>query len=220
MNSRNINNTKILIVGLGGIGSQLTELIVPALEISGLQVEVNLMDGDVVEQKNLAHQRFTNTDLNQPKVTALSKRHSTYENVKVIPHVNNLTSIGQLDGYDIIVVAVDREKPRNIVHDSEAQWLDLRCQGDGWLMIDSDTEKRILGYIPQNTQAVSCQLPGAIDEGNIEFGFAAVAALGAQWVIQKVRIINGHNSKVPKFSMGYLSYGQINTSAFGGELHG
>ena len=212
MSSEIINKTKILIVGLGGIGSQLTELIVPALEISGLQVELNLMDGDMVEQNNLAHQRFTNRDLNQSKVAALSKRYTTYENVKTIPHKNNLTSISQLEGYDLIVVAVDREEPRNMVHDSEAQWLDLRCQGDGWLMINSDTDKTILNNIPQNRQAVSCQLPGAIDGGNIEFGFAAVAAIGAQWIIQKVRILNGYESKVPKFSMGYLSYGQMKTS--------
>ena len=53
------DNIRILVVGLGGIGSQLTELIVPALDISGLNVELNLMDGDVVEDNNLAHQRFS-----------------------------------------------------------------------------------------------------------------------------------------------------------------
>ena len=220
MSSDIINRTNILIIGLGGIGSQLTELIVPALEISGLQVELNLMDGDSVEPHNLAHQRFTNQDLNQSKVVALTKRHSTLDNIKIIGHELNLTSVNQLDGYDLIVVAVDREQPRKMVHDSKAQWLDLRCQGDGWLMIDSDTDKTILNNIPQNTQAVSCQLPGAIDGGNIEFGFAAVAAIGAQWVTQKVRIVNGFQSKVPKFSMGYLTYGVMNSPISGGAING
>ena len=81
------------------------------------------------------------------------------------------------------------------------------------MLIDSDTNTSILNKIPNNKQPVGCQLPGAIESGNIEFGFAAVAALGAQWVMQKLRIINGHQSKTPKFSMGYLTHGQMKTSA-------
>ena len=203
---------KILVVGLGGIGSQLTELIVPALDISGLNVELNLMDGDVVENNNLAHQRFSSEDENSPKVEVLQQRYQRYEHVKTIAHNNNLTTQSQLEGYDIIVVAVDRQEPRNLVHKSDAHWVDLRCQGDGWFLIDSDTNKSILDKIPNNKQPVGCQLPGAIESGNIEFGFAAVAALGAQWVMQKLRIINGHQSRTPKFSMGYLTHGQMKTS--------
>ena len=206
------DNIKFLVVGLGGIGSQLTELIVPALDISGLNVELNLMDGDIVEDNNLAHQRFSSEDENSPKVEVLHQRYQRYDNVKTIAHNNNLTVQSQLEGYDIIVVAVDRQEPRNLVHSSDAHWVDLRCQGDGWMLIDSDTNTSILNKIPNNKQPVGCQLPGAIESGNIEFGFAAVAALGAQWVMQKLRI-NGHQSKTPKFSMGYLTHGQMRTSA-------
>ena len=207
------NQIKLLVVGLGGIGSQLTELIVPALDISGLNVELYLMDNDVVDESNLAHQRFSWKDKNIPKVEALQQRYQRYEHVNTIAHNNNLTIQSQLEGYDIIVVAVDRQEPRDLVHSSDAQWVDLRCQGDGWMLIDSDTNRSILNKIPNNKQPVGCQLPGAIENGNIEFGFAAVAALGAQWVMQKLRIINGHQSKTPKFSMGYLTHGQMKTSA-------
>ena len=206
------DNIRLLVVGLGGIGSQLTELIVPALDISGLNVELNLMDGDVVEVNNLAHQRFSGEDENSPKVEVLQQRYQRYEHVTTIAHNNNLTTQSQLEGYDIIVVAVDRQEPRNLVHSSDAYWVDLRCQGDGWMLIDSDTNTSILNKIPNNKQPVGCQLPGAIESGNIEFGFAAVAALGAQWVMQKLRIIKGHQSKTPKFSMGYLTHGQMKTS--------
>ena len=207
------NQIKLLVVGLGGIGSQLTELIVPALDISGLNVELYLMDNDVVDESNLAHQRFSREDKNIPKVEALQQRYQRYEHVNTIAHNNNLTVQSHLEGYDIIVVAVDRQEPRDLVHSSDAQWVDLRCQGDGWMLIDSDTNTSILNKIPNNKQPVGCQLPGAIESGNIEFGFAAVAALGAQWVMQKLRIINGHQSKTPKFSMGYLTHGQMKTSA-------
>ena len=208
-----LDNIKLLVVGLGGIGSQLTELMVPALEISGLNVELHLMDNDVVDESNLAHQRFSSEDKDSPKVEALQQRYQRYEHVKTIAHNNNLTSQSQLADYDIIVVAVDRQEPRNLVHGSDAHWVDLRCQGDGWLLIDSDTNRSIVSSIPNNKQPVGCQLPGAIESGNIEFGFAAVAALGAQWVMQKIRMLAGHNSKTPKFSMGYLTHGQMKTSA-------
>ena len=209
----NSEKIKILVVGLGGIGSQLTELVVPALNISQFNVELNFMDGDIVENNNLAHQRFSSEDEDSPKVEVLQQRYQRYEHVKTIAHNNNLTSQSQLADYDIIVVSVDRQEPRNLVHGSDAHWVDLRCQGDGWLLIDSDTNRSIVGSIPNNKQPVGCQLPGAIESGNIEFGFAAVAALGAQWVMQKIRMLAGHNSKTPKFSMGYLTHGQMKTSA-------
>ena len=209
----NSEKIKILVVGLGGIGSQLTELVVPALNISQFNVELNFMDGDIVDNNNLAHQRFSSEDEDSPKVEVLQQRYQRYEHVKTIAHNNNLTSQSQLADYDIIVVAVDRQEPRNLVHGSDAHWVDLRCQGDGWLLIDSDTNRSIVSSIPNNKQPVGCQLPGAIESGNIEFGFAAVAALGAQWVMQKIRMLAGHNSKTPKFSMGYLTHGQMKTSA-------
>ena len=209
----NSEKIKILVVGLGGIGSQLTELVVPALNISQFNVELNFMDGDIVENNNLAHQRFSSEDEDSPKVEVLQQRYQRYEHVKTIAHNNNLTSQSQLADYDIIVVSVDRQEPRNLVHGSDAHWVDLRCQGDGWLLIDSDTNRSIVSSIPNNKQPVGCQLPGAIESGNIEFGFAAVAALGAQWVMQKIRMLAGHNSKTPKFSMGYLTHGQMKTSA-------
>ena len=67
------DNVKLLVVGLGGIGSQLTELIVPALDISGLNVELNLMDNDVVDESNLAHQRFSREDKTATKSKHFSK---------------------------------------------------------------------------------------------------------------------------------------------------
>ena len=212
----NSERIKILVVGLGGIGSQLTELVVPVLSISNFSIELTLMDGDVVEPSNLAHQRFTITDLNQPKVIQLAKRYESFGNIAVASRVENLISADQLKGYDIVVVAVDRDTPRNLVHSCTAHWVDLRCQGDGWLLLDNNTDESVRRQIPTNQHPVSCQMPGAIENGNIEFGFAAVAALGAQWLVQKVRIINGQSSKTPKFSMGYLTYGQMSASVFGG----
>ena len=205
----------VLIVGLGGIGSHLTDLIAPVLRNALFlpQIRLHLMDGDIVEEGNLGHQRFTEDDIGKSKAEALSKRHNVGRRLSVIIHDKNLTSASQLEGYDIIVVAVDRQEPRGLVHNSDAHWVDLRCRGDGWLLIDSDTNRNILAKIPQNEKPVGCQLPGAAIDDNIEFGFAAVAALGAQWLMQKIRMLDGRTkSRTPKFSMGYLTHGQMKTS--------
>ena len=94
----NSEKIKILVVGLGGIGSQLTELVVPALNISQFNVELNFMDGDIVENNNLAHQRFSSEDEDSPKVEVLQQRYQRYEHVKTIAHNNNLTTQSQLEG--------------------------------------------------------------------------------------------------------------------------
>ena len=131
----------VLIVGLGGIGSQLTDLIAPVLRSTLLlpEIRLHLMDGDIVEEGNLGHQRFTEHDIGKSKAEVLSKRHHVGWKLPVIIHNKNLTSASQLEGYDIIVVAVDRQAPRQLVHNSDAHWVDLRCRGDGWLLIDSNT---------------------------------------------------------------------------------
>ena len=200
---------KILIVGLGGIGSQLTDLVVPALNIGHISVELYLMDDDNVELHNIGHQKYQHHEIGQSKVSSLNERYSIYQNVKIIPIEEKLTENTQLEMYDIIVVSVDRDNPRKIVHSSGKAWVDLRCQGDGWMMLDSDTDSNIICSFPKNEQPVSCQLLGAIDEGNIQFGFAAVAAIGAQWVLQKIRMSHGVTTKVPRFSMGYLTHGEM-----------
>ena len=61
----------LLLVGAGGIGTQLSELLVAALRRVGLQGTITLMDADTVEASNLGHQRFTEDDIGQPKVTCL-----------------------------------------------------------------------------------------------------------------------------------------------------
>ena len=104
---------------------------------------------------------FLREDKNIPKVEALQQRYQRYEHVKTIAHNNNLTVQSQLEGYDIIVVAVDRQEPRNLVHSSDAHWVDLRCQGDGWMLIDSDTNTSISTRFQttNNQSVVNCLVP-------------------------------------------------------------
>ena len=55
MNKDDNNSTnRVLIVGLGGIGSNLLDLVVPVLSKSMQSLEIHLMDDDLVDLSNLA----------------------------------------------------------------------------------------------------------------------------------------------------------------------
>ena len=126
----------LLLVGAGGIGTQLAELLVAALRRVNLQGTITLMDADVVEASNLGHQRYTAEDIGRAKVTALASRLDEPDSsLRVKGVVNNLRSADQFDGHDLVVVCVDRPEPRRLVHALKVPWLDVRCSGDGWMVL-------------------------------------------------------------------------------------
>ena len=206
-------NPNVLIVGLGGIGSNLLELVVPALNRCDLNTNITIMDDDVVDYSNLGHQRFSVNDVKSTKVSVLSGRFGLLDNVSILPIEEKLTNISQLDGYDLIIVAVDRMEPRQLVQNSDVEWLDLRCQGDGYIVIDNLTSPELVKSIPGNQDATSCQIEGAIDHQNIEFGFSMCATIGAQWLLQKIRQFHGHKSNTPSFLMGSITSGELGFKA-------
>ena len=91
-----------------------------------------------------------------------------------------------------------------MVHGLEVPWLDVRCSGDGWLVLSSQSAPELLERMTPDHEPKSCQVEGALDAGNIEFGFAVAAAFGSQWAVQQWR---GHPAPVQ--SMGSLTYGSF-----------
>lgn len=64
-NFQKIQNSKILLVGIGGVGGFVLEGLVR----SGFQ-KITIIDGDIIEKSNINRQLVANlTTLNQPKVT-------------------------------------------------------------------------------------------------------------------------------------------------------
>ena len=196
---------KVLVVGAGGIGTTFVDLLVPALERTALNAEITLMDGDVVEASNLGHQRFTQEQIGMYKVSALSSRHTGRgEHVELIPITDNLRTAEQLLGYDLVVVCVDRPEPRRLVHSLDVPWIDLRCSGDGWMILSSDSDRALVEQMTPDHQPMSCQVEGALDAGNLEFAFSVAGTFGAQWLVQNLRGRSG-----PVQSMGSLTYGSF-----------
>ncbi|MGB0951115.1 MAG: ThiF family adenylyltransferase, partial [Poseidonia sp.] len=135
----------LLLVGAGGIGTQLAELLVAALRRVNLQGTITLMDADIVEASNLGHQRYTTEDIGHAKVSALAARLDDADsNLRVKAVEENLRSADQFDGHDLVVVCVDRPEPRRLVHGLDVPWLDVRCSGDGWMVLSSASDPALL----------------------------------------------------------------------------
>jgi len=246
---------KLAIIGAGGIGSNLAELLIPALIRLEITTIISCLDGDAVEKGNLGHQRYLDSEIGRKKVDALFQRlrlmhrlelegkqtqsrigkasERILEAVKIdekgypkkkefiknykthlakikAQHIlepigENLRHKEQLSEFDLIVVCVDRPEPRRLVHESGKPWIDLRCTGDGWMVLTSDSNPTLVEKMTPDHEPKSCQIAGALDSGNLEFGFAVAAAFGAQWVIQTLR-----GQQAPVQSMGSLTYGAFN----------
>jgi hypothetical protein len=191
----------IAIVGVGGIGSNLASLLVPALSQGRLskrfnRININLYDSDKVEKENIFHQRFNHSNIGQTKVLATKKNLMSFESDKlqIIPNGKDVRLIEDIEDNDLIVVCVDSSDARIVVHSTNSKWLDLRCRGDNFMAVDDTTKESIVKSITDiNQRPGSCQYEGALDSGNIQFGFMYAASFGAQWVIQNMREINNEN---------------------------
>jgi molybdopterin/thiamine biosynthesis adenylyltransferase len=162
------------------------------------------MDGDVVEERNLAHQRFQPNDIGRAKADVLAETHATTDH-NVTSYAEDLRETSQLEGFDLIVVAVDRPLPRRLVHSTNVPWIDLRSTGRGMLVLTHlDAPERIASQTPDHAPA-SCQAEGVLEAGFVQVGFALAAAVGAQWVIDQVV----HGRSPAKAMMMDAAYGGL-----------
>ncbi len=201
------NNRPILtIIGAGGIGSQVVDLLIPALKRIKQKCEITIMDGDVVESTNLGHQKYTESDIGSLKVKCLEAKYSSLSGDGIIVRgvAENFRQPNQLSNSNLVIICVDRPEPRRLVHSLEIPWIDLRCGGDGYLVMTSESEKELVAQMTPDHKPKSCQHDGALEIGNLEFGFAIAASYGAQWALQQLR-----SCPAPIQSMGSMNFGQL-----------
>ena len=122
----------IAIVGVGGIGSNLASLIVPSLSQGDLsqrfsKININLYDSDEVEEENIFHQRFNQSNIGETKVLATKKNLSSFEHDKleIVPHGKDVREKEDIEDNNLIVVCVDSSDARIVVHSTNSKWLDL-----------------------------------------------------------------------------------------------
>ena len=112
---------------------------------------------------------------------------------------------------DLVIVAVDSMLVRRLVHRYADFWLDLRCQGDGYIALDYRIDPvDVTKLTPLNGESASCQLPGAIETGNIQFGHLLAGAHGSQLALQFLRIIAGEaTASLPSPQTANISFGTL-----------
>ena len=114
--SKTIHNKNIIIVGCGGIGSPLAELLLRG----GFQT-LTLIDTDLVDETNLQRQTFTEQDIATQKTTALNKRLKEIDNKSNITIINdtlNKTNINQIcKNSDLILDCTDNFETRILIND-------------------------------------------------------------------------------------------------------
>ena len=60
---------KVCLIGAGGIGSTLVHFLAPSLSKSKTKIVFHIFDSDVVEDRNIQFQQFSNSDIGATKVS-------------------------------------------------------------------------------------------------------------------------------------------------------
>ena len=196
---------EIAIVGAGGIGSQLAWALLPAIHRGCLvesigPIKVRMFVSDVVSEGNISHQRFAASQVGRTKVESLRDSLAEFEcgllSIQACPW--DISTTEDMGNPSIVVVGVDSPTARLAVHGSMVPWLDLRCVGDSFIALDSRMGEESISSLTNEIQpSGSCQMEGAIESGNIQFGHMAAAAHGAQWVVQQLRLMDGQDGVLP-----------------------
>ena len=177
---------EICLVGAGGIGSNLVNLIAPSLRKRKNQINLTILDSDLVEEKNTHFQQFSLEDIGLSKVVALERAFS-YDSLTITAIEADLDEEYDLSEFDLVICSVDNAKARKIVQKKAKTWIDLRSTGDGCVYLSNECEKELIDEMTGDEASGSCQQEGAIEAEFIEFGFAIAASIGSQWIHDHLR---------------------------------
>ena len=217
-NMKNYDELVVTIIGAGGIGSNLLPHLTRALSAGELienigPIRVRIIDGDIVEQGNLQHQNFSADDINLFKTHSIVNplKHLENQFLRIESITENVRGPMYIVDSDLVIVAVDSMLVRRLVHRYADFWLDLRCQGDGYIALDYRIDPvDVTKLTPLDSESASCQLPGAIETGNIQFGHLLAGAHGSQWALQFLRIIAGEaTASLPSPQTANISFGTL-----------
>lgn len=121
----NVKEPHVYVIGTGGTGGFVVDML--SRMVFGTTTTLTLVDGDVVEHKNLSRQSFQHTDLGKNKAEAkldhLRTIFGDVSNINVIPEyvssVDELLAMlltGDTERTPIIISAVDNVATRRIIN--------------------------------------------------------------------------------------------------------
>lgn len=123
---------KILLLGAGGTGGYVAPHLYRLMHTLNRTVRINIVDGDLVEAKNLVRQNFCAADLGENKAKVLATRYSEAFGMETLYHPTFLEKDEELyrmiqpgdiwlDGkrvpeLSILIGCVDNNKSRQMCH--------------------------------------------------------------------------------------------------------
>jgi len=115
-----LGNTKLLLVGMGGLGCPALQYLVAA----GVG-QIGIVDPDLVSESNLHRQiLFGQADIGQSKVAVAEKlMHLQDPNIQIQTHQTYLDRqnvFGLMEGYDLVIDATDNFASKYILNDAAA----------------------------------------------------------------------------------------------------
>lgn len=148
-------NKKIIIIGLGGIGSALSEFISKFLNYTDLHPRIKLVDGDAYEEKNLDRQMFG--DFGNKAFIKKEELGNIYTNITfdIFDKYINEDNIKEVISEDnIVMLAVDNHKTRKVVSDYCKKLKDIILISSG----NEYTDGNVQIYIRKNNEDVQPDL--------------------------------------------------------------
>lgn len=115
---------KVLIVGVGALGSHVIQFI-----RSEPNIEIHIMDFDRIEQRNCYSQFHSINSRGKKKSSSLQKLMNFLFGTKIISNINKLEYINKvncLGGYDVIVDCLDNGESRRLMSDFSKEF-DVPC---------------------------------------------------------------------------------------------
>ena len=176
---------KVLIIGVGGIGSYLA----PVLDKTGLY-KLTIADPDELETKNMTYQNYRTDYFNKfkKKVNALDVEKNNPTRV-AFPI---LTEQQLYKGYDLVVCCADNLDVRRLIYrqgfqsDCKVKWLDLRAQARNGALISYLTDPKYCDtFLAGPEGSFSCQgesFSKTLNAKDLHFTHVAIAGIGAQWI--------------------------------------
>ena len=115
---RKLKESKVLVVGTGGLGSP-TALYLAAAGVG----EIGLVDFDAIDLSNLQRQvLYTTPDVGRPKLAVAKERlEALNPSIRIVPYEERLTSENALEilkPYDVVVDGTDNFPTRYLVNDA------------------------------------------------------------------------------------------------------
>tara|TARA_R100001244_G_scaffold98294_1_gene73427 strand:- start:294 stop:860 length:567 start_codon:yes stop_codon:yes gene_type:complete len=164
----------VLIIGAGGIGSYLIEV----LNRTNCY-KITVADPDKYEKKNLTYQYCTDEDLEVNKASATAVKYSQVFGIKY-----PILTEKQIEGYDLVICCADNLDVRRLLYRSNVEWLDLRAQGRNCAFVSFRARPELYETLLAGPEgSFSCQ-GNAWDGSNEAQHFAHIiaAGMGAEWI--------------------------------------